>query len=220
MKRLIVLVLCLCMLMPCAAMAQGYEGSVWAEPAPLYAQPSQADAAIAEVAQGSAVSVTGERENGFLPVTLPDGTDGWMPETCVAQPVEGEWNGYDTAAVLCESLSMRQAPDSGASRLDTLTNGEVFTILEEQDGWYLAAVRSDDGAWWHKGWVLARYTVNPPSYIVTGEGAVDAYAYPAPDAPCVAEVPGGTTLLVIAQMDGYDVVNLRGASAFIRREER
>ena len=66
-----------------------------AEPAPLYAQPSQADAAIAEVAQGSAVSVTGERENGFLPVTLPDGTDGWMPETCVAQPVEGEWNGYD-----------------------------------------------------------------------------------------------------------------------------
>ena len=180
MKHLIVLGLCLCMLLPYAAMAQGYEGSVW-------------------------------------PVTLPDGTAGWMPEPCVAQPVEGEWNGYETAAVLCESLSMRQTPDSSAPRLDSLTNGEVFVILEERDGWYLAVVRSDDGAWWHKGWVLARYTVSPPSYIVTGDSAVDAYAYPAPDAPCVAEVPGGTRLLVIAQLDGYDVVSLRGASAFIRQ---
>lgn len=219
MKHLIVLGLCLCMLLPYAAMAQGYEGSVWPETAPLYAQPSQADAAIAQAAQGSAVTVTGERENGFLAVTLPDGTAGWMPEPCVAQPVEGEWNGYETAAVLCESLSMRQTPDSSAPRLDSLTNGEVFVILEERDGWYLAVVRSDDGAWWHKGWVLARYTVSPPSYVVTGDSAVDAYAYPAPDAPCVAEVPGGARLLVIAQLDGYDVVSLRGASAFIRQDD-
>lgn len=38
MKHLIVLGLCLCMLLPYAAMAQGYEGSVWPEAAPLYAQ--------------------------------------------------------------------------------------------------------------------------------------------------------------------------------------
>lgn len=219
MKRLFVLMVCLGLLLPCVAGAQGYEGSVWTETAPLYAQPSQADAAIAQAAQGSAVTVTGEKENGFLAVTLPDGVSGWMPEPCVAQPFESEWNGYETAAVLCESLSMRQTPDSGAPRLDALTNGETFVILEERDGWYLAAIRSDDGMWWHKGWVLARYTVSPPSYVVTGDGAVDAYAYPAPDAPCVAEVPGGTTLLVIAQLDDYDVVNLRGASAFIRRDD-
>ena len=51
-------------------------------------------------------------------------------------------------------------------------------------------------------------------YVSAGETAV--YAYPGEDAPRVGLLSDGEAHPVIARLDGYIVISLRGASGFVR----
>ena len=220
MKRAAILLLCL-LCWPALTQGEGQaqKGKIWGADAPVYQAASADSPQLAVAAEGESVVLQSERQDGFVFVLLADGDAGWVPEACVAQPAQEEWNGYPTGAVLCQTLSLRAGRSTDAKKLGTLQNGETFVALEERDGWTLACRRSEDGEWWEKGWIQAKYTVKEPRYIRTGEQGVEACAYPAPEAPCVAEIPGGTELLVIGEMDGYVAVNVRAASAFIRQED-
>lgn len=142
------------------------------------------------------------------------GLTGFMPQTSIGLLTTEEWQGYDFAVVLCETLSRRALPKRSGAKLGTLRTGDAFTILAEQGGFYLACRRSEDGTYDETGWVDAAYTVKNPATITTN-GTVHALAYADPAAPRVAEISAGTELFCIAQTGAYYVVSLRGASAFI-----
>lgn len=116
------------------------------------------------------------------------------------------------AVVLCESLTVRQEPDSGAPTATTLVNGETFLTWETQDGWLNA--HYSDGA--EAGWVRSEYVLVDPAYVMT-EADTPAYAYDGVDSPRVALLEAGLKLPIIKETGTGYVVALRGAAAFLRK---
>jgi Bacterial SH3 domain. len=126
------------------------------------------------------------------------------PDNSIGSVSEGRAIGF----VLCESLTVRADKSGAAAAIASFKYAETFEIMQTSDGWYQA---NCDGT---VGWVNAQYVLkNPAYYFAAAETA--AYAYPAPDAKRVGLLSQGTTLPIILEMDGYYVVSLRGASAFI-----
>ena len=112
--------------------------------------------------------------------------------------------------VLCESLSV--CDECNGSVIDTLYFGDTFMTCESRDGW--ADCTYADGA--KTGWVRSDYIVIDPSYYLTDSQTV-VYAYGDTLAPRIALLDGGTKLPIIAEMDDWYVVSLRGASGWIRK---
>lgn len=117
------------------------------------------------------------------------------------------------AYVLCESLTVRRAPDWSASYFTRLHNGDTFITWEQQGGW-LNAYFSDGS---DIGWVRSEYVLVDPSFVKT-QVATPAYAYDGDSSPRVGLVGGGVELPVIAKTDKGYWVSLRGGSAFIKDE--
>lgn len=118
--------------------------------------------------------------------------------------------------VLCETLSIRQQPDTGATTIAEAYNGDTLTVLAEQGDWY--HIRFDDSATnaHGEGYVLKRFVVTNPEY-ATALGNTFIYAMPSGSAKMVGDVQSGTQLLVIGEWDDFWAVNLRTASGFVRK---
>lgn len=115
--------------------------------------------------------------------------------------------------VLCATLTLRESASASARAVRTLEYGATVRILDRDGDWM--RVSAQEGGDAQTGWVRADYVlVDPAMYTSAGETAV--YAYPGEDAPRVALLDGGETHPVIARLDGYTVISLRGASGFIR----
>lgn len=113
--------------------------------------------------------------------------------------------------VLCESLSLREAPDSSAAVKATLAYGTAVQATgETHPGWLCV---SHGGM---TGWVREDYLLPSPAYLdLSAETPV--YAYPAPDAPRIALLDAGTRCPIIAKLDGWTVISLRGASGWMKQ---
>ena len=112
------------------------------------------------------------------------------------------------AVVLCENLSVCDERDG--SVIDKLYFGDTFMTGESWDGW--AKCSYADGS--KTGWVRSDYIVIDPAYYLTdAQTAVYSYGYTM--APRVALLDGGTKLPIIAEMEDWYVVSLRGASGWI-----
>ena len=114
------------------------------------------------------------------------------------------------AVVLCESLSVCDERDG--SVIDKLYFGDMFMTSESWDGW--ANCTYADGS--KSGWVRSDYIVIDPAYYLT-DAQTAVYAYGDTMAPRVALLDGGTKLPIIAEMEDWYVVSLRGASGWIRK---
>lgn len=212
-----------CLLIACAcasamlteAYGEEWTGIIGVENAWMYADDALTQPIIAVPKQAQVTY-----EDAGEPVVSVQYADvsGYMPRTSIGIPAEEEWQGYDTGVVLCETLSLRAMPDSTSERIGVLTTGDRFVILTERDGFLLACTRAQDGELYKTGWVQAAYVAKNKGTLTT-EAVVHARAFGAEDAPLVAEISAGTTLNCIDQVGEYYVVSLRGASAFIQKDE-
>lgn len=120
--------------------------------------------------------------------------------------------------VISETVTIRNEPSTGADAIAISNNGELLTILGEQQNWY--HIRFDDlqtGA--HgEGYVLKRFLVPDPEHI-TALGNVYVYAMPTSGAKMVGELEAGTRLVVLGEWDDFWAVNLRTASGFVRKDD-
>ena len=114
------------------------------------------------------------------------------------------------AVVLCESMSVCDERDG--SVIDKLYFGDTFMTSESWDGWTNCTYA--DGS--KSGWVRSDYIVIDPAYYLT-DAQTAVYAYEDTMAPRVALLDGGTKLPIIAEMEDWYVVSLRGASGWIRK---
>lgn len=117
------------------------------------------------------------------------------------------------AYVLCENLTVRDAPQWASGSVVRLRYGDSFLTWESQNGWLNAYY--SDGA--EIGWVREEYVLIDPCFIVTNE-STPAYAFDGYDSPRVGLLATGTRLPVVSTSENGYWVSLRGASAFIRSD--
>ncbi len=128
-------------------------------------------------------------------------------------PPEGEGQiGYG-AFVLCESLSLRTAPDANAPVVRKLGYGTMFAVQNYENGYWDCFLTENGGC---DGWVLEDYIVIDPAWYVTEKGT-PVYAWGSLSAKRVGYLATGTRLPVIEIQEDWIVVSLRGASAWIRK---
>lgn len=141
----------------------------------------------------------------------PVSGEGWILESATKNSTPTEFFApVDVGVVLCEALSVREAPETSAKRLAYVRYGQAVRVDTQQEGWLY--VRFGDV----QGWVLADYVMVNPKYYTTPT-QTPAYAYGSRQTKRVGLLDGGTTLVVIAELDHYYVVSLRGGSAFIAK---
>ena len=115
----------------------------------------------------------------------------------------------ETALVLCESLTLRDAPQTSANALASLPYGTEITCTSSwHPGWLEATVNGQTG------WVRREFVLLDPQY-VTFNAETPVLAWPSPDAPWIGLLDAGTKAAVMGEYGGYTVISLRGASGFV-----
>ena len=125
------------------------------------------------------------------------------------------------AAVLCEELSLREAPDFSSRVVQTLKYGDFIIVTEQGGGWARCVLGDAEDA--AAGWVNADYIVVDPAWYRT-EKKTPVYAWNSTSAPKVAllgvntELFDSDTFLPILKNEGeWLLVSLRGAVGWIQK---
>lgn len=117
---------------------------------------------------------------------------------------------FETALVLCQSLTLRAQPDVTSAPLASLPYGTLLTCSSAwHPGWLEVTV--DD----QTGWVRDEFLLLDPQYI-TFSAETPVLAWPSPDAPWIGLLDAGTSAPVLGVSNGYTVISLRGASGFVQ----
>ncbi len=140
----------------------------------------------------------------------------------VIPPCEpGQQIGYP-AAVLCESLTLREQPRSSSRAVQTLFFGDVPIVVgadlpdgpRVENGFVYCTV--GDSVDSPCGWLNADYiAINPAWYVTERETTV--YAWNDTAALKVALLDKNTRLPILREEDGWYLVSLRGAVGWIRK---
>ena len=129
-------------------------------------------------------------------------------------PPYGEGQIGLTAVVLCENLTLRQAPAAGSGVLDTLHDGARIIVYEQKDGWaHIFTSDSEDSA---EGWVKADYLAIDPAWF-RADSATPVYAWNDTAALKVGQLDKDTVLPILMDDGEWIVVGLRGASGWIHK---
>jgi len=119
-----------------------------------------------------------------------------------------------SSVVLCEDLSVRQAPSSSAHKITTLHYGDRPIVMDMSDGWaYCALDDSEDSL---IGWINADYLVIDPAWYKT-EKKTPVYAWNDTTALKVALLDKDTTLPILKEDGDWLIVSLRGAVGWIHK---
>ena len=134
----------------------------------------------------------------------------------------GQQIGYP-AAVLCDTLTIRERPSSSARMVQTLHHGDRPIVvnadqpegpLKENGFVYCVLGDSEDAT---SGWINADYIIiNPPLYVTEKDTAV--YAWNDVTAPRVALLGKGDKLAVLKTEGNWFLVSLRGAAGWIKTD--
>lgn len=129
-------------------------------------------------------------------------------------PPYGEGQIGLSAVVLCENLTLRQAPGANAGVLDTLHDGARIIVSEQKDGWaHIFTGDSEDSA---EGWVKVDYLAIDPAWY-RADGATPVYAWNDTSALKVGLLDKDTVLPILKDDGEWIVVGLRGASGWIHK---
>ena len=129
-------------------------------------------------------------------------------------PPYGEGQIGLSAVVLCENLTLRQAPGANAGVLDTLHDGARIIVYEQKDGWaHIFTGDSEDSA---EGWVKADYLAIDPAWF-KADSATPVYAWNDTSALKVGLLDKDTVLPILKDDGEWLVVGLRGASGWIHK---
>ena len=119
------------------------------------------------------------------------------------------------AAILCEKLTLREAPRSDAGIIDELTNNDFIIVTKQMDGW-AEIMRSDSEDAGIAGYVNAEYLMIDPAWYRT-TGATPVYAWNDVTAPKVGLLDADTTLPILKDEGEWLIVGLRGATGWIKK---
>ena len=129
-------------------------------------------------------------------------------------PPYGEGQIGLSAVVLCENLTLRQAPGANAGVLDTLHDGARIIVSEQKDGWaHIFTGDSEDSA---EGWVKAEYLAIDPAWY-RADSDTPVYAWNDTSALKVGLLDKDTVLPILKDDGEWIVVGLRGASGWIHK---
>ena len=129
-------------------------------------------------------------------------------------PPYGEGQIGLSAVVLCENLTLRQAPGANAGVLDTLHDGARIIVSEQKDSWaHIFTGDSEDSA---EGWVKAEYLAIDPAWY-RADSATPVYAWNDTSALKVGLLDKDTVLPILKDDGEWIVVGLRGASGWIHK---
>lgn len=127
--------------------------------------------------------------------------------------IQEEYNGYDGFFVLCESLSLRENPQTTSNTLATLAYGTYGAIIGENEFWHHVVYRNEQGQRL-SGWVKKDYILVNPQYFIPRE-ETPVYAIPSHNSKRVGLISGETSYPIIGELDGFLAISLRGASGFV-----
>lgn len=129
-------------------------------------------------------------------------------------PPSGEGQIGLVAYVLCETLTVREAPNTSSKTVMILEYGDHILVTNQDNGW-ARIVRSDsiDAPY---GWVNADYIAIDPARYRT-ESKTPVYAWTDVNAPKVALLDKGTILPILKDTGSWLIVSLRGAAGCIRK---
>jgi hypothetical protein len=130
-------------------------------------------------------------------------------------PPVGEGQFGLEAVVLCESLTVREEPNTASKAVQTIKYGRRFSVMKLEDGW-AECILSDDVDGGPAGWVNAEYIVIDPAHYRT-ETKKPVYAWDDTQAPKVALLSANTTLPILKEEGDWLLVSLRGAVGWIER---
>ena len=129
-------------------------------------------------------------------------------------PPYGEGQIGLSAVVLCENLTLREAPGANAGILDSLHDGARIIVSEQKDGWaHIFTGDSEDSA---EGWVKAEYLAIDPAWY-RADSATPVYAWNDTSALKVGLLDKDTVLPILKDDGEWIVVGLRGASGWIHK---
>ena len=136
--------------------------------------------------------------------------------SCQAEilPPRGEGQIGLQAAILCENLTVRQAPGADAGIIDQLHYGDYIIVMNQSDGW--AEICTSDSEDALTGWVNADYLAIDPAWYRT-DASTPVYAWNDTGAPKVGLLDQGTTLPILKDEGDWVIVSLRGATGWIRK---
>ena len=136
--------------------------------------------------------------------------------SCQAEilPPRGEGQIGLQAAILCENLTVRQAPGADAGIIDQLHYGDYIIVMNQSDGW--AEICTSDSEDALTGWVNADYLAIDPAWYRT-DASTPVYAWNDTGAPKVGLLDQGATLPILKDEGDWVIVSLRGATGWIRK---
>ncbi len=128
-----------------------------------------------------------------------------------------------TAVVLCENLTLREAPNTSSRAVRTLHYRDLINVTNQENGWARAVIGDSEDAPY--GWVNADYIAVDPAWYRT-EKNTPVYAWNDTAAPKVALLDANTeildpdTFLPILKDEGdWLIVSLRGATGWILKTD-
>ena len=133
----------------------------------------------------------------------------------------GQQIGYP-AVVLCETLTLREKPNTSAKTVKTLNYGDLPIVVgadlpegpKEENGFvYCTLGDSEDSPC---GWLNSDYIFINPAWYVT-EKKVTVYAWDDISAPKIALLDKDSRLPILKEEEDWYLVSLRGAVGWIHK---
>ena len=126
------------------------------------------------------------------------------------------------AVVLCETLTLREKPNTSAKTVKTLNYGDLPIVVgadlpegpKEENGFvYCTLGDSEDSPC---GWINSDYIFINPAWYVT-EKKVTVYAWDDISAPKIALLDKDSRLPILKEEEDWYLVSLRGAVGWIHK---
>lgn len=220
-RRLSLLLAALLLLFAAPVLAQDgadglLTGTIINGPVAVFNGTDAAAGVIGQLQTGSAVIITGEYD-GWIQVFSPaERIVGWVDGGFVRADAKAQT--VYPGIVISQSVSLREAPSTGARRIASIPNGSVLDLLDEQNGWYYVRCWDSKTQTEMEGYVVVDYVVRDPLFVTTTKST---YVYSTPDrgSKKVGQLVSGTQLVVIGEWGDFWVVNLRSASGFLYKRD-
>ena len=130
-------------------------------------------------------------------------------------PPYGEGQIGLSAVVLCENLTVRQAPVADTGIITSLQGGARIIVMKQTDGWAeISTSDSEDDA--IIGWVKSDYLAIDPAWYRT-DATTTVYAWNDTAAPKIALLDENITLPILKEEGDWLIVSLRGAVGWVQK---
>ena len=184
--------------------------------------PSTTNAVIAVMPAGSTVTITGNAQNGFYPVTY-NGTGGWASTTYLTLGGSGTppTSGSGTATVT-SSLNLRSGPSTGDPVIAVMPAGATVTLTGESANGFLGVTYSGRTGWAYAAFLSTSGSTptptpapSPGTGSATVTSSLNLRAGPSTSDAVIAVMPAGSTVTLTGNSsNGFLSVTFNGRAGW------